>query len=524
MIIVHTLTDCAVCQDGYISIGTYSCSACNGTADKITIGVFITLLMIMVLGSWCFINDLLALDDLNTASTSASNCCTSTVQTAFKKLSKALAAIPFSALRVPLVVIQTLTQFISITGLKLPPLYEKYLRWLSLINLDMKWLLSAGCIVNIDFYGKLLTTTVLPICVIAVLGLIHLRVRYRHQPYRVITTAAALHEDSLNKAIAKHSRALLAFTFLIFSPVSTVVFQTFACDYLEGTNDSWLRADYSITCDSDRYKAYRVYGVSMILLYPLGIPALYIYMLWRHRVNLKKNNDQRDVDRTLQTTSFLWSPYTPNTYWWEVVECIRRLLLAGFLVFILPGTAGQAAVSCVFAILSTVAFSHYKPLAVPLDSKNYLLGCNILFLSMFVALLLKVDYIGADSYQSKTVFSVVLIILNLWLFLSAIFQVAFTTTAIRSSTAAIVRGGSLFGVKISKSSRRSSDTQQPLNTAVVADDSNTAVVADFSDSEQQQSSDDATAAFKTVHFDSSSSLAVPSHGDLVLHRRSLRES
>jgi hypothetical protein len=411
------------------------------------------------------------------------------------------------------VVIQTLTQFINITGLKLPALYEKYLRWLSLINLDMKWLLSAGCIVSLDFYGKLLTTTLLPICVIAVLGLIHLRVRYKHQTYRC-TTTAALHDNSLNKAIAKHSRALLAFTFLIFSPVSTVVFQTFACDYLAGTNNSWLHADYSISCDSDRYKAYRVYGVFMILLYPLGIPALYIYLLWRHRVNLKKDNDKREIDVTLHTTSFLWSPYTPDTYWWEVVECIRRLLLAGFLVFIFPGTAGQAAVSCVFAMLSIVAFGHYKPLTVPLDSKNYLLGCIILFLSIFVALLVNVNYIGADSYQSKQVMSVVLILLNIWLFFGALLQVAVTTTAIRSSTAAVVRGGSVFGVKVSKSSHRSSDTQQPLNTAV-ADDT--------IDLEQQQPSDISAATSDNLkaNIDRSSMILVaPSHGDAVLSRRS----
>jgi hypothetical protein len=519
MIIVCTLTDCAVCQDDYISIGCNSCSACYGTADKITIGVFITILVIVVLGSWYMINDLLALDDLNTASTSASGICTSAVQAAFKKLSRALAAIPSSALRIPLVVIQTLTQFINITGLKVPALYMKFLRWLSVINLDMKWLLSAGCIVSLDFYGKLLTTTLLPICVIAVLGLIHLRVRYKHQTYRY-TTTAALHEELLNNAIAKHSRALLAFTFLIFSPVSTVVFQTFACDYLEGANNSWLRADYSISCESDRYKAYRVYGVFMILLYPLGIPALYIYMLWRHRVNLRKTDNKREIDVSLHTTSFLWSPYTPNTYWWEVVECIRRLLLAGFLVFILPGTAGQAAVSCVFAIFSMVAFGHFKPLAVPLDSKNYLLGCIILFLSMFVALLLNVNYIRADNYQSKQVMSVILILFNIWLFLSALLQVALTTTAIRSSTAAVVRGGALFGVTLSKSSRRSSDTQQPLNTAVAHDSSTVAVADDAIDLEQPQPSDN---PFDTVHITSSNSLVAPSHGDSVLHRRSLRE-
>jgi hypothetical protein len=68
-----------------------------------------------------------------------------------------------------------------------------------------------------------------------------------------------------------------------------------------------------------------------------------------------------------------------------------------------------------------------------------------------------------------------LIILNIGLLLIALFQVAFTITAIRSSTAAIVRGGSFFGVKVSKSSRRSSDTQQPLN---IADDSSRVAVAD----------------------------------------------
>jgi hypothetical protein len=262
--------------------------------------------------------------------------------------------------------------------------------------------------------------------------------------------------------------------------------------------------------------------VFMILLYPLGIPARYIYMLWRHRVNLRKTDNKREIDVSLHTTSFLWSPYTPNTYWWEVVECIRRLLLAGFLVFILPGTAGQAALSCVFAIFSFVVFGHHKSLAVPLDSKNYLLGCIILFLSMFTALLLKVDYIGADSYQSQKAISVVLILLNIWLFLSALFQVALTTTAIRLSTAAIVRGGSLFGVKVSKSSRRSSDTQQPLDTA---DGSSRVAAADADDLEQQhQSSDDAACTIGTLHLSDSSSLVAPSHGDAVSSHRPLREA
>jgi hypothetical protein len=103
-------------------------------------------------------------------------------------------------------------------------------------------------------------------------------------------------------------------------------------------------------------------------------------------------------------------------------------------VFILPGTPGQAAVSCVFAIASMVAFGHYRPFIDPLDAKNYWLGCVILFLSMFVALLLVVDYTDADSHSSKQAMSAVLILLNLWLFISAMIQVVVTARTVDSST------------------------------------------------------------------------------------------
>jgi hypothetical protein len=418
-----------------MSTGGYSCSACNSTADKVTIGAIVTVVCLVLASAWYMLMDMLALD---TAAEAASSCAATfggMAATVLHRLAAVFKAIPWNSLRVPLVVIQTLTQFLHITGLKLPNLYSKFLGWLSVINLDMKWLLSAGCIVQVNFFGKLLTTTLLPLGLIAVLGLLHLHVRVKYRTRRSTSLRqAAANAAAIRAAVSKHSRALLGFTFLIFSPVSTVVFQTFACDYLEGTDANWLRADYSISCDSATYKAYRVYGVFMILLYPLGIPALYSYLLYQHRDSAKQSDELREADPTLSSTRFLWSPYTPDAYWWEVAECMRRLLLAGFLVFILPGTPGQAAVSCVFAIASMVAFGHYRPFIDPLDAKNYWLGCVILFLSMFVALLLVVDYADADSHSSKQAMSAVLILLNLWLFISAIIQVVVTARTVDSST------------------------------------------------------------------------------------------
>eukprot|EP00953_Heterococcus_sp_UTEX-ZZ885_P038635 19834-Heterococcus_DN1.PRE.2 len=183
----------------------------------------------------------------------------------------------------------------------------------------------------------------------------------------------------------------------------------------------------------------------MIVIYPIGIPALYAYLLWRHRARLylttaisskattapinngsqqlqqqcKNDVDTRANDATLNTISFVWSPYKPQAYWWEVVECIRRLLLTGFLVIILPGTAGQSAVACVFSVLKLIVFAQISPFADRTDFKHYWLGCVILFLSTVLALLLKGDYTATDT-QSQQILPILSVILNILLTVSVV--------------------------------------------------------------------------------------------------------
>jgi hypothetical protein len=511
-----------VCDDGFTTSSGYHCNACSSKADRATIATASIILIILLAVAWYIVLDLLAVDEPSMAGNSFRTSVSVIVVSLFDRVSAWFRAVPWNSLRVPLVVMQTLTQYVNITGLELPPLYQRFLSWLSVINLDLQWLLSAGCIVRINFYGKLLATTLLPMFLMALLGAMHLHVRLK---YRAVSSAtvrqAARRAEAISTAIAKHSRALLAFTFLIYSPVSTVVFQTFACDYLEGTNSNWLRADYSISCDSATYKAYRVYGVFMILLYPLGIPALYSVLLWKHRERVvNTDNDQRDDDVTLSSTRFLWSPYRSASYWWEVVECVRRLLLAGFLVFILPGSPGQAAVSCVFAILSMVAFGYYRPFLSALDTRNYWLGCVILFLSMFVALLLKVQYGGVGESTSKPVLSIALIVLTTWLFGSALYQLIVITC--RAHAGAQRARGSLRQLLSRSSSHRSSGSQRPLtgfgnSSGVFELDED---VEDDTEASINNANSNNNNSISSVQIDESMQTAAPQLGSR-LHRRGL---
>jgi hypothetical protein len=58
-------------------------------------------------------------------------------------------------------------------------------------------------------------------------------------------------------------------------------------------------------------------------------------------------------------------------------------------VFIFPGTAAQAAVACVLAVISLVAVAKLDPLADSTDAMLYMTGCIIIFLSMFMSLLIR---------------------------------------------------------------------------------------------------------------------------------------
>lgn len=58
-------------------------------------------------------------------------------------------------------------------------------------------------------------------------------------------------------------------------------------------------------------------------------------------------------------------------YFYEVVECVRRILLTEVLVFIQPHSLLQAAMACIFAFISLLVFELIRPHVDPADSWLY---------------------------------------------------------------------------------------------------------------------------------------------------------
>ena len=145
-------------------------------------------------------------------------------------------------------------------------------------------------------------------------------------------------------------------------------------------------------------------------MYPFGIPFSYGVLLYRSRITLKKPIS-REAATDVAAFKDLWQPYRPEVFWFEVFECLRRITLSGIVVFVFPNTAGQLAMTFLFSLVFFGAMLVLNPYKSRWDAWLAIFGHVIVSMSMFVALLQKVDT-SEDDMFSQDVFAGVLVAAN----------------------------------------------------------------------------------------------------------------
>lgn len=266
-----------------------------------------------------------------------------------------------------------------------------------MVNLDLAWIVSTGCLIDTDFYDSLLASTIAPL-VVAGLILLSRTILRRRCP--------ANDQDMRSKIDRRHASAVFWLSFLVYSSTSAIIFQTFACDDLDNGN-SYLRVDHSVQCYTLKHKGFMWYAGVMSIVYPFGIPFCYAGVLYKSRAAIK--SEQRESADSIVVLKELWEPYEKHAYFYEVVECVRRVVLSGVVVFVLPNTAGQIATSFLLSMFFFVVFMVLNPYLRQSDKRLGITGHMVVMLSMFLGLLEKVDIEGDDSF-SQDVFAVVLIV------------------------------------------------------------------------------------------------------------------
>ncbi|CAN0015765.1 unnamed protein product, partial [Discosporangium mesarthrocarpum] len=190
--------------------------------------------------------------------------------------------------------------------------------------------MSFACVVEANFHDQL-KSTIGPILVMGRLACTFWIARRRN-----VDVAKAIGEVKEN-----HLSVALFVSFAIYSSVSGTVFSTFACDDQLDTGMSYFRAEYTIACDQ-AHLPYQICAAFTIIVYPVGIPAVYLWWLLNKRELLMKCDSLPAISiEELQPFEDSLKAYNPRRLYFEVVECCRRVMLTGITVFIFPKSSAQ---------------------------------------------------------------------------------------------------------------------------------------------------------------------------------------
>eukprot|EP00519_Triparma_laevis_P016028 CAMPEP_0182496482 /NCGR_PEP_ID=MMETSP1321-20130603/5116_1 /TAXON_ID=91990 /ORGANISM="Bolidomonas sp., Strain RCC1657" /LENGTH=509 /DNA_ID=CAMNT_0024700111 /DNA_START=391 /DNA_END=1920 /DNA_ORIENTATION=+ len=188
-----------------------------------------------------------------------------------------------------------------------------------------------------------------------------------------------------------------------------MAFSTFFCTTYGDDKTRWLIADKSIDYDSSFHKKFKFVSYAAILIYPVGIPTLYAYQLFKHREAIKDYKN-RKTNNEIKHIAFLWRDYRPQYWWFEIYECFRRLSLTGMLVFFDTGSVLQLCFSIILGILSLQVYTECKPFEEPSENDLVRVSSLSIIFTLIAAIMFKLR--SEDVTENSDRIGIALIIVN----------------------------------------------------------------------------------------------------------------
>ena len=365
--------------------------------------------------------------------------------------------------------IQVLIQIGPVFEIVFPPVFSSVLNWTGILQLDLFSLMPLPCLFESDFHKTLLLRTLVPLAVMAAIGI---------WGGCLLSNSGVSTRSGASRVWLGNLLLNLVFLilFAVYASVSRHIFATFSCISLDdGT--SWLRADLSIDCSSSQHTTMVGYAAVMIFVYPLGAPALYAYLLfgkygatfrrlaaidakctnlsklasseheyarlmprstsslaaWRKEVEpqieeleAEKLAVKRVLPDFIQTLS--GNGYAPFVFYFEIIECLRKLSIVCVPVFFSAGSNGQLLFGLIICFLSYGVYSALRPYSRAEDNDYANLAQALIFFSVLSAITLSTAFPGDTTTKAMDV------ALTALFFTPLLFEILIQTGCIRTGS------------------------------------------------------------------------------------------
>ena len=182
---------------------------------------------------------------------------------------------------------QVLSSLGVVFSIPYPAFYDRLVAYINVFSLDIFAVMPLGCTIDLNHDDYLLLRTLIPV------GLLIISFGYRRHVMRASARKRRKGKHKEAKAAELLTDQILTYNFilvyLLYPSTSASIFATFQCETLDDLAQSrFLRIDFSVNCDSPYHRMMWYYAALMVIVYPLGVPALYAYLLfYRHGTELQ---------------------------------------------------------------------------------------------------------------------------------------------------------------------------------------------------------------------------------------------
>jgi len=322
---------------------------------------------------------------------------------------------------------QVVSQLDVIFDITYPAFYTATLEGLKNINIQVN-LLPFGCVLPLldNFFFDFVLKTATPLVLVLLLYFLSKVLRARFG-------GAEGAQRGFGTYLADACSDLWFFIiFLVYPSCSSMTFMFFMRETYDQPGEvhvDLMRADRSIDREGELYQGFTVYAVVMLILYPIGVPLFYglMFHLERHQLQEMRHIElTRETDFALAkleaeaaatpeethamvrkameahkatgkalaklrgelptTLRKLTAGYELRMYWFEIFECVRKILLIGLPIFFPAGSPAQLIFGLIMSFLSYGAYCVCAPFMKEEDDILAQVAQVIIFLSLVSSL------------------------------------------------------------------------------------------------------------------------------------------
>ncbi|KAL9973878.1 hypothetical protein ACROYT_G020384 [Oculina patagonica] len=259
--------------------------------------------------------------------------------------------------------------------IKWPESLELIGKYSGLLQMDILQIAPIQCLFpgsHIDAFGNLFAMMAINGAVIGLCGVTYVVRKLLIFRSQGLTSEERSRKVSETKELIYKNLFFFLFVLYLSTCTKTATVLPLACrklcrDDQEEVCEVYLKTDYSIKCHVSEYN-YLLIVAFISTVYVFALPIASFVALWKHRRvilttrNVEKAQGPGSSTEIISGLCFLFENYKPRSWYWELVELSRKVILTSGLILVGQETRSYIGLAWVMAGMYGMYFSWNRPI------------------------------------------------------------------------------------------------------------------------------------------------------------------